>query len=103
MHVLVSMYLDTTGNWRMPVSSPRSEADERRISSVARAMTVSPYYAFSTFTRKALYSGVQVFGSMADGGRRLAGGPVCFFAPAYPQWIAKPISQVACPSSLSDC
>src|SRR5882724_11594847 len=41
MQVLVSMYLDTTGSWRMPVPSPRREADLRRISSVARAMVFS--------------------------------------------------------------
>jgi hypothetical protein len=40
MQVEVSMYLETTGSFRRPVSVPRSEADERRISRVA-AMVVS--------------------------------------------------------------
>src|SRR5262245_6226442 len=35
MQVEVSMYLETVGSRRMPVSVPGSEAEERRISSVA--------------------------------------------------------------------
>src|SRR5262249_5375035 len=96
MQVVVSMYLASTGSSRMPVFWHRSEAEERRISSVA-ALMVAARYAFASLTRKALYSGVHVLGSMADGVRRLASGPVWLGAPANPQWIGNPICQVGRP------
>ena len=48
-----------------------------------------------------MYSGVQVFGSMAVGVSMLASGPVWFFAPANPQWIGNPICQTSLPSIFS--
>jgi hypothetical protein len=58
----------------MPLRLPHTEAEDRRISRDCALMSSS--YAFSTFTRKALYSGVQVFGSIADGVSMFARGPV---------------------------
>src|SRR5262249_15302477 len=56
-------------------------------------------YAFSRLTRKALYSGVDEFGSSAVGVNVLASGPTDF--PANPQWIGNPICQTVLFATLS--
>src|SRR5919106_1197696 len=92
---------ETTGSWRSPVPDSPDEAEERRISSSCTAMALLLSYAtltFSSFTRNALNSGVQVLGSITDGVSRLARGPVWPSAPAKPQWMGKPICQTSFPS-----
>src|SRR4051812_28935662 len=100
MQVDVSMSLETTGSDRIPVFSPRSDAEERRVSRDGTLLLMTSPHTFSRRTRKALYSGVQVLGSMADGVSILASGPAWFFAPANPQWIGKPICQTSLPSTF---
>src|SRR6185295_9742441 len=58
----------------------------------------SPVSAFSSWTWNALYSGVQVLGSIAQEVTRFASGPACLAAPLNPQWIGKPICQTRFPS-----
>src|SRR5213592_3032551 len=99
MQVVVSMYFETVGVDRIQERLPQTEAEERRISRFCVLMSAS--YAFSTFTRKALYSGVQVLGSWAEGVSMLASGPVWLRSPANPQWIGKPICQAGLPSIFS--
>src|SRR5512143_1574012 len=97
MQVDVSMYLATVGTVRMPERLPRTDAEERRISRLC-AIALLPQ-AFSSFTRKVLNSGVQVLGSIAEGVRKFARGPVWpVFPAAYPQWIGKPICHISFPS-----
>src|SRR5262252_2311850 len=100
MQVEVSMYLETTGVDRRPVRLPHICAEERRIERLCAAMSPSSY-AFSTFTRNALYSGVHVLGSWAEGVSVFASGPVCLSSPAKPQWIGNPICHAGLPSIFS--
>src|SRR5262249_108714 len=62
-------------------------------------MNDSFLHAFSRLTRKALYSGVDEFGSRAVGVSVLASGPADF--PANPQWIGNPICQTVLSATLS--
>src|SRR5205807_6891427 len=62
---------------------------------------VTPAPAFSSLTRNVLNSGVQVFGSIAEGVRKFASGPMWFESPSYPQCSGNPMCHTGFPSTTS--
>ena len=77
--------VDVLGNRRHACAAPSGCRGRKRRSGGCRGLVCSSrssLHAFSSLTRKVLNSGVQVFGSIAEGVRKFASGPVWPVSPA---------------------